>query len=199
MAERATSVPATMLRDRGLPLATPASIDASVRAVLETMPTALYGRGGEDLTAEERQVLADGGIDLSRPPGTDPFAAPVATFAALLATSLDTAGVAERLGVLPGQVRQMIARRTLYSVLHGGRRYLFAYQFGVNGGLVPNIGRINAALDPELHPLEVHGWFTEPNPDLFLGDDIDRTVSPIQWLESGGGVAPLLRLAKHYY
>ena len=197
MAERATSVPATMLRDRGLPLATPASIDASVRAVLETMPTALYGRGGEDLTAEERQVLADGGIDLSRPPGTDPFAAPVATFAALLATSLDTAGVAERLGVLPGQVRQMIARRTLYSVKIDGVRHVPLFQFRTSGPLVSNIGQVNAALPTDLHPVSVYGWYTEADRDLVLDEhDEGPGMTPLEWLDSGGDPEVPVRIAR---
>ena len=40
----------------------------------------------------------------------------------------------------------MIARRTLYSVLLDSRRRILAFQFAPNGGLVPNIAKVNAAL-----------------------------------------------------
>lgn len=183
----------------GLDPTTPAELNASLAIAIESLGANGRGDPSVELSAGERAALEAGGVRLGVPPSRDLLAESAVKYAALLETSIDTREAAARLECPESRVRQMIARRTLYSVLHGGRRYLFAYQFGVNGGLVPNIGRINAALDPELHPLEVHGWFTEPNPDLFLGDDIDRTVSPIQWLESGGGVAPLLRLAKHYY
>ena len=105
----------------------------------------------------------------------------------------------KRLGLPEGRVRQLIARRTLYSVLVDGRRRVFAYQFRADGSLVPNVGgEVKAALDPELHPLEVHEWFTEPNGELLRGDDVEATMSPIDWLESGGDVSKLVRLAERY-
>ena len=83
-------------------------------------------------------------------------------------------------------------------MLVDGRRRVFAYQFRADGSLVPNVGKVNAALDLELHPLEVHEWFTEPNGELFRDDDVDATMSPIDWLESGGDVRKLVRLARRY-
>jgi len=61
---------------------------------------------------------------------------------------------------------------------------------------VPNIGRVNAVLDPELHPVEVYTWYTTPNPDLFLDDDVERTASPLAWLKAGNPVAPVVGLAE---
>lgn len=116
--------------------------------------------------------------------------------AALLETSLDTAEVAARLDTPASRVRQLIARRSLYSVLLDGRRHVFAYQFDPDGAMVPGIARVNAALDPTLHPLSVHEWFVEPDAELFMGDDVDAPMSPLDWLRSGGDVARLVALAR---
>ncbi len=53
--------------------------------------------------------------------------------------------------------------------------------------LIPNITAVNAALDPELHPVAVLNWYTTPNPDLFIENDIDHPVSPLKWFQAGGG------------
>ncbi len=55
---------------------------------------------------------------------------------------------------------------------------------------------LNAALSPDLHPVEVYSWYTEPDPDLFLGDEVDTCVSPLAWLRSGGSVMRLTMLAR---
>lgn len=91
----------------------------------------------------------------------------------------------------------MIARRTLYSILLDNRRYIPVFQFEQGGALVPNITRVNTALSPDLHPVEVFAWYTEPDPDLFLGDDIENCVSPLAWLRGGGPVQKLATLARH--
>ena len=183
----------------GLDPTTPAELNASLAIAIEALGTGGRGDPGTELSAGERAALEAGRVRLGERPRSDPLAESAIKYAALLETSLDTREAAVRLGYPESRVRQMIARRTLYSVLHGGRRYLFAYQFGADGSLVPNVGKVNTALDSGLHPLEVYEWFTEPHPDLFLGEDVERTVSPVEWLESGGGAATLIRLAKHYY
>ena len=92
----------------------------------------------------------------------------------------------------------MIARRTLYSILLDNRRYIPVFQFERDGSLVPNITKVNAAFSPDLHPVEVFAWYTEPDPDLFLGDDIDTCVSPLAWLRNGGPVQKLAMLARRF-
>ena len=105
----------------------------------------------------------------------------------------------------------MIARRTLYSVLLDNRRHIPAFQFAPRGGsmraagpsrslgggaLVPNIGKVNAALPEDLHPVEVLAWYTQPHADLFRGDDVEARVSPLDWLRSGGDVSRVAQLAR---
>ena len=196
---------------RGLAPTAPATLNAALRQVLDAMPTMLYGEPALELTEAEREVLIDGGVRLDAEPEGDPLAATTAQFAALVSTSLTTKEAAARLGMPESRIRRMIARRTLYSVLLDNRRHIPAFQFAQQGGpmgrarpspaaakgaLVPNIGKVNAALPEDLHPVEVQAWYTQPHTDLFLGDDVDARVSPLNWLRSGGDVHRVAQLAQ---
>ena len=197
MAKRSDEVTRDIFATRGFTSATPESIERSVHAVLETMPTALYGRSDEELTEAEREVLRDGGLDPARVPDTDPFAAPVALFAAIVASALSAIEVTERLGMQPGQVRQMIARRTLYSVKLDDRRHLPLFQFRGSAPLVPNIAQVNAALPTDLHPTAVYGWYTRSDADLVIDENEESPgMTPLEWLDSGGDPAVLVAIAR---
>ena len=137
---------------RGLAPTAPETLNAALRQVLDAMPTMLYGEPLRELTEAEREVLINGGVRLDAEPQGDPLAATTAQFAALVSTSLTTKEAAKRLGVPESRVRQMVARRTLYSVLLNSRRRIPAFQFAQRGGLVPNIAKVNAALPEDLHP-----------------------------------------------
>lgn len=181
---------------RGLAPTAPEALNAALRQVLDAMPTMLYGEPLGELTAAERDVLISGGVRLDAETDSDPLAATTAQFAALVSTSLTTRQAAERLGLPESRIRQMIARRTLYSILLNSRRHIPAFQFAQRGGLIPNIGKVNAALPEDLHPVEVHAWYTQPHADLFIGDDVDARVSPLGWLRSGGDVSRVAQLAR---
>lgn len=196
MAPKATKDSDIYLQARGL-RASPKALNEALRLALETMPAMLYGETREELTTAEQAVLRRGGLVLEEQPGPDPLAETAAKFAAIIISSLTTSEVGKRLGQSPGRIRQMIAERSLYSILLEGRRYIPIFQFLEDGHrLVPNIGRVNAALDPELHPVEVFNWYTRPNPDLFVDEDIEKTVSPLDWLKAGLPVEAVVRLAK---
>ena len=181
---------------RGLAPTAPESLNKVLRSVLDAMPTMLYGQTGTELTVSERQVLTDAGVDLDAEPRTDPLAATAALYAAILETSLTTDEASKRLSMRQNRVRQMIARRTLYSVLLNNRRYIPLFQFEQEGGLIPNITKVNAALPADLHPVDVYDWYTQPDPDLFVGHHIDLPMSPLAWLGSGGDVKSVLVLVR---
>lgn len=183
-------------RIRGLRSTAPEGLNAALRVVLDAMPTLLYGEPTEELTAEEQAVLREGGVNLDAIPGRDPLAETAIQYAAIIDSSLTTREAAERLGIRESQVRQMIARRTLYSILLNNRRYIPIFQFEKGGSLVANITKVNAALNSDLHPVEVYDWYTQANPDLFVGDDIDATMNPLSWLRGGGDVKRLVTLAR---
>lgn len=181
---------------RGLTPTAPEFLNDTLRRVLDAMPAMLYGHTGTELTEAERQVLIDAGVDVNAEPQADSLAETAALYAAIIETSLTTEEAAKRLSMRQNHVRQMIARRTLYSVLLDNRRYIPLFQFERHGGLIPNITRVNAALPDDLHPVDVHDWYTKPDPDLFVGDDVDAPMSPMAWLGSGGDVKSVLVLVR---
>ena len=181
---------------RGLAPTAPETLNNALREVLDAMPTMLYGDPVKELTDTEREVLVKGGVRLDAELQGDPLAATMVQFAALVSTSLTTKEAAQRLGVPQSRVRQMVARRTLYGVLLNSRRRIPAFQFAQGGGLVPNIAKVNAALPEDLHPVEVQAWYIQPHVDLFVGDDLDACVSPLDWLRSGGDVRRVVQLAR---
>ena len=181
---------------RGLRSTAPEGLNAALRLVLDAMPTLLYGEPTDELTAEEQRVLKEGGVDLATVVNRDPVAETAVQFAAIIETSLTIKEASRRIEKPESQVRQMIARRTLNSVLLDNRRYIPLFQFKKDGGLLPNITKVNAALSADLHPVEVFEWYTQPDSDLYLGDDIEQTVSPIAWLLAGRDYQTLVTLAK---
>ena len=166
-------------------------MNTSPKRALDAMPPS----GGE-LTAEEQAILKTGGIDLDTELKTDPLAETAAKFAALLERSLTIKDVTKRIGKSERQVRQMIAKGTLYSILLENRRYIPRFQFYRSGRLLPHITRVNVALRKTLHPVSVLEWYIEPHPDLYLDDDIERTVSPVAWLSGGLDWQRVATLAK---
>ena len=161
------------------------------------MPTLLYGNPTDELTAEEQLLLKESGIDLTTTVNQDLVAETAVQFAAIIESSLTIKEAARRMKKPESQVRQMIARRTLYSILLDTRRYIPLFQFKEHGGLQPNITKVNAALSADLHPVEVFEWYTKPDPNLYLGDAIEPIISPIAWLVAGGDYQTLVTLARH--
>lgn len=190
MAERATM---GYMASRGLE-ATPEALNAALQAVLDSMVPTAYEPAVSGLTKSEQRVLLEGGLRLNRTTGPDPMAETVAKYAAIVVRSFSSKTASERLGVAPSRIRQMVVNRSLYSFLLNGTRHVPDFQF-VRGSLVPNITRVNRVLDPSAHPVAVYNWYHAPNPDLFVDDDTDRIVSPLNWLNAGYELDRLLLIA----
>ena len=181
---------------RGMKQTTAERLNEALRMVLDAMPTVLYGPSTEDLTEHEQAMLRDGGVDLDTLTRRDPIAETALQYAAIVKTSLTTRETSRRLGIPENQVRQMIARGTLYSFLLNNRRLIPIFQFERNGPLVQNITKVNAALSSDLHPVEIQDWYTQSDPDLFAGGEIEVIMSPLAWLRSGGDVKKVTMLAR---
>lgn len=149
----------------------------------------------DDLTPAEVEVLERGGFDLSaRDLGdADPLARTAAEFAALLATSASTADVAERLGVDASRVRQLLGANRLFGVRSDAGWRIPTFQL-TDRGLLPALGEVVAALDPALHPVAVHRWFTTRADDL---PTEHGPLSPRDWLRAGYPPATVIELARH--
>ncbi|MEN8130410.1 MAG: hypothetical protein ABFS45_09510 [Pseudomonadota bacterium] len=183
------------LTSRGFHDTAPEALNEALRLVLEHMEPMAYGDASTGLTAEEQAVLQEGGLTLEPTPGRDPLADTAVKYAAIIKRSFSTGEVSQRLGLTASRVRQMIADRSLYSFLIDGKRFIPIFQFIADDQLVPNIIRVNKVLDPRMHPVEVYNWYHTPNVDLFLNQELDDIVSPLDWLKAGQDAEPVLLLA----
>lgn len=184
------------LTSRGLQETDPQVLNSALAAVLDGIEPLAYGDAPGGLPAAEQAVLRAGGLQLEPQLGPDPLAMTAVKYAALVEGSLTAREVGERLGLTGGRVRQLIADRSLYSFLMGSRRLIPRFQFWPAGGLVPNIAVVNRALSPRLHPVEVFNWLHARNADLFRDEDLDATVSPLDWLKAGYEAARVALLAR---
>ncbi len=184
---------------RGLRTTAPKSLDASMRRALDTMRAVLYGPTVEDLTSPEQNTLRSAGLDLNERTTPDPLLETAAKYAAILESSLTPTDAAQRMAISPGRLRQLIADRSVYSIRLEGRRFVPIFQFQSPEGtrLVPNIGQVNRALTPDLHPVEVLNWYTTPSADLYIPSQPRASVSPLDWLKGGGNMETLRHLAAH--
>ena len=186
--------PTNYLTSRGFLDTTPEALNNALRVVLDSMESMVYGDATRGMTEEEQAVLREAGFKLERSAGPDPLAETAVKYAAIVKRSLNSDAVSKKLGLSPSRVRQMISDRSLYSFLIGRNRYIPDFQFA-GDELVPNIAQVNRALSAEMHPVEVYNWYHLPNVDLFVHDDIDQTVSPLDWLKTGRDVERVVFLA----
>ncbi len=175
----------------GLTVAAPEKLNKALALAIDQMHTSLYGESATELTATEASVLQAGGFDLNESIDKDPLAETATVFAALLNTGLTAKEAAKRLGVQDTRIRQMLTERTMYGFHINHRWKIPGFQFAGNA-LVPNIGGVNAALDPDLHPVAVYQWYVTPEADL---ETDGQPLSPLEWLKAGYSVEPVLQSA----
>ena len=170
----------------GLKALAPERLNAALRTAINQLEVALYGPSRTELTAPEVAMLERAGVDLEeRPDDADPMLDYAKEFAAILATSLTPATLAQTLGVTPVRVRQMIRERSVYAIRIEGRLHVPVYQlFGRT--LVPNISKVNQAI-ADLDPVSVQQWITTTDPDL-------EDTTPLNWLKAGREVDAVLRV-----
>jgi hypothetical protein len=146
------------------------------------------------LTEAERWTLDAGGLDLTdrKARDPDPRTETAARFAALLADSEDVGDVAVRLGVTRARVRQRALERSLLAIREGDEWRFPRAQFA-DGAPIRGLPAVSLALPLDLHPVAVWRFLVEPSTDLRLGD---RSVSPIEWLRSGGAPDPVVAIAR---
>jgi len=151
-----------------------------------------------DLTPTEVDVLRAGGLDVDPVflAEEDPLSGTVATFVALLQTSMMVREVATMLDVTPGRVRQMLtaAPRSLFGIrLQAGWR-IPTFQF-TDGLILPDWPSVLRVLDQSIHPVTLARWVSRPNPDLVDGEH--PPMSPRDWLATGRPVDEVVDLARH--
>jgi hypothetical protein len=159
--------------------------------IIEQAYTWLSAWEDKELLVED--ALTRGGLrfDTTGLEDGGPLARTAAKYEALLDTSLSPIEASEMLGVSVDDVIQRLADGTLYGVLTRQGWRIPDFQFE-GGRSLPGIEEVLPLLHEELHPLAVHNWLANPNPDLLVGNNV---VSPRQWLLGGRDVAAVARLA----
>jgi hypothetical protein len=119
--------------------------------------------------------------------------------ALLVNTAYTAREVATALNVNESRVLQRRLARTLWAINDNGARVFPALQFETDPQTgrpykqIRGLDRVFAPLAPNLHPVAVAGFLRPPHPDLALQG---RPVHPLEWLQSGGDVDPVLRLVE---
>ena len=95
-------------------------------------------------------------------------------------------------------MRQRRIARTLWAIEDNGAWVFPVLQFESDpkaGGYkhVRGLDRVFAALPANLRPVAIAGFLRTPHPDLGVGG---RVLTPVEWLRSGGDVAPVLPLVE---
>lgn len=91
------------------------------------------------------------------------------------------------------RVRHRVRDRALYGFKIGGGLRLPSWQFHRHDA-IPGLRAVLSVLPNDLHPLEVAGFMTIPDPDLSVADE---PLSPRDWLIGGGDVGTIVELIEH--
>ena len=174
----------------------PDAVADALHRVLENMEPMVYDPPTRGLTAHEQAILREGGLRLKRTGGPDVVAEGAVRFAALVEHSLSVEEVAAKLKVTPGRVHQMISSRDLYSFRVDARRLVPGFQIR-DGRLIPNIAQVNKALPATMHPLGIFNWYHRENVDLYIDDEQEVCLTPLEWLAEGRDPAHVIFMSRH--
>jgi len=169
---------------------------ADMLAALKTMPA--IRPWAAELSADEARLLDESGLTEDPDAYAEVAADVLAHMGLLINTAFSAGDVAGALGVNESRVRQRRIAKTLWAIEDNGAWVFPAMQFESDAKTgkykqIRGLDRVFAALAPDLHPVAVAGFLRTPHPDLTLRG---RPMSPIEWLHSGGDVAPVLRLVE---
>ena len=174
----------------------PDAVADALHRVLENMQPMIYDSPTRGLTEHEQAILREGGLRLERTGGPDLAAEGAVRFAALIEHSLSAEEVAAQLKVTPGRVHQMVSSRDLFSFRVDARRLVPGFQIR-DGRLIPNIAQVNKALPATMHPLGIFNWYHRENVDLYIDEEQEVCLTPLEWLAEGRDPAHVIFMGKH--
>jgi hypothetical protein len=183
------------LHARGLQVE-PESLSVLFEDALHDMRRTLYPPNpAADLPAPEVAALRRGGFKLEplSSESSNTLARTAAEYAVLCNTSLTAGETAQKLGVDPSRVRQLLAARKIYGLQIRGAWKIPIFQFE-GDRLLPGLEEVVPALPEDLHSVAIYHWFTTPNPDLVPGG-LEQALSPREWLLSGHSSKVVAELA----
>lgn len=171
--------------------------DEFVAALSEDLCAAPDANASQLSAADEAVLRAHGGIaepvDDDRAVRAAALRSASSNLAALARGSLSVEQAATLLGVDASRVRHRVRDRALYGFKIGAGLRLPTWQFEGDAP-IPGLRAVLAALPTDVHPLEVAGFMTTPDPDLTVGDE---PLNVRDWLLGGGDVIAVVELIAH--
>ena len=184
------------LHARGLDVA-PEDLPSMLEDALQDMRRTLFPPDpAADLSPAEAAALRRGGFRMAPRTGAEgasALARTAAEYAVLRNTSLTAGETAQRLGVDPSRVRQLLAARRIYGLQIRGSWRIPIFQFA-DDRLLPGLEEVVPALPKDLHPVGIYRWFTTPSIDL-APEELDHELSPRDWLLAGYSPRAVAELA----
>lgn len=168
---------------------------ADLVAALKTLPA--IKPGAATLTEEEARLLDEAGFIEDPVAFTEAAADIVAHTALLINTAYTGSEAAALLGINESRVRQRRLAGKLWAIDNDGTWAYPVIQFEVNPKTgtpdkqIRGLEQVLQALPTGMHPTAVAGLLRTPQSDLQLGG---RPRSILEWLRSGGPVAPVIEL-----
>lgn len=151
-------------------------------------------------TAEEQALVRHGGVHPDSLAAVDAgqreLLGQTQDLAGLIATSKTVDQVARAYGVDASRIRHRVRDGALYGARVGRSLRLPDWQFIADGQPLPGLRSILAALPNGLHPLDVAGFMSTPQPELEVSE---LAVTPRDWLASGGSSDAVTALAGELY
>src|SRR5882724_9645686 len=175
-----------------------AFMDVVMELLKSSLPNEMsMERARGDVSPGEAAALQHGGIDLEgKSLGVETVAASLNEWRKLVQDSYTTAQAARRLRVKDSRIRQRLGgpRPSLFGFRRGKSWLIPKFQIE-NGQIIRGLEVVVPHLSPGLHPVSVVRWFQTPNSDLVNPTNEDETVSPVDWLRTGGAPAAAATLA----
>lgn len=82
--------------------------------------------------------------------------------------------------------------------VRGGERRLPRFQFSEEGA-ISGMEEVMREVPKGAHPVALQNFFLSPNPDLRLDAEEEVSISPRDWLLSGGNPEALVCLAREFF
>lgn len=151
----------------------------------------------EPLTPAEKEVLKEGGADLTdRENDWDPFLAYQEGLATMLIESLSDDEFCTRLHLSLNELERLIRERKVYSLDRYGPRLFPLFQIE-GDALLPGFERVRPVIPTTCLPYVLDGWWRRPNSELEPELDDEVFLSPRDWLINRNDVDAVINAIRY--
>jgi hypothetical protein len=159
-----------------------------VRAAIDELP--LSGSAG--LPEDEARLYDEAGLSADEHSYRRQVAARSARYATMIASAIPVTAAAKRLGLTRARVQQLISAGEVWAVRDARERWVLPQLQFDGEHLLAGWAAISRALPKDMHPLEVLGLLTTPQPELRIEG---TPVAIVDWLRDGGDPGAAARIA----